>query len=240
MKKIFTLVATALLVAAPALFTSCDDDPWYDDGPWYGDNTPWWYGYDDGGYGWNDNYYDNDGNSSQEGTTVYDEAEILQGEWDGKMTYTNGDTGEKSSFYANMTFVRNNSNAIKGTGIEIDYTLDSNGKIDQQNDPLMFNWYIDEQTGNIYIKYTNTQNQSTYVMDKSATQHGFWLDEKTGTFGGYMLGTNNNDMIYIDLKRMQNREAKSLTRATTSTPRFFGSPTITPVAFGKQSLTTRR
>ena len=51
MKKIFTLVAAALLVAAPALFTSCDDDPWYDDEPWwYGNDEPWWYGYGDGDY----------------------------------------------------------------------------------------------------------------------------------------------------------------------------------------------
>jgi len=236
MKKIFTFVAAALLVAAPALFTSCDDDPWY----WYGDDTPWWYGYDDGGYGWNDNYYDNGGNNSDEGTDAYDEAEVLQGEWEGPMVYTNGDTGQKSSFYANMTFVRNNSNAIKGTGTEIDYTLDSNGKIDHQNDPLKFNWYIDEQSGDIYIKYTNTDNKSTFVMDASAKQHGFQLDENSGTFGGYMLGTNNNDMIYIELKRVQNNSAKKLTRSTATTHTFFGSTSVTSVSFGTQRLTTRR
>jgi hypothetical protein len=236
MKKIFTFVAAALLMAAPALFTSCDDDPWY----WYGDDTPWWYGYDDGGYGWNDNYYDNGGNNSDEGTDAYDEAEVLQGEWEGPMVYTNGDTGQKSSFYANMTFVRNNSNAIKGTGTEIDYTLDSNGKIDHQNDPLKFNWYIDEQSGDIYIKYTNTDNKSTFVMDASAKQHGFQLDENSGTFGGYMLGTNNNDMIYIELKRVQNNSAKKLTRSTATTHTFFGSTSVTSVSFGTQRLTTRR
>jgi hypothetical protein len=234
MKKIFTLVAAALLVAAPALFTSCDDDPY-----WYDDDEPWWYDYDDGGYGWNDNYYNNGGNDN-DGSTAYDEAEVLQGEWDGTMVYTNGDNGQRSSFYANMTFVRNNSNAIKGTGTEIDYTLDSNGNIAEQNDPLKFNWYIDEQTGDIYIKYTNTQNQATYVMDASAKQHGFQLDENSGTFGGYMLGTNNNDMIYIELKRVQNNSAKKLTRSTATTHTFFGSTSVTPVSFGTQSLTTRR
>jgi hypothetical protein len=220
MKKIFTFVAAALLMAAPALFTSCDDDPyWYDgDGPMVNPN------------GGNDN----------DDSYAYDEAEVLQGEWDGTMVYINGDNGQRSSFYANMTFVRNNSDAIKGTGTEIDYTLDSNGKIDHQNDPLKFNWNIDEQTGDIYIKYTNTDNKSTFVMDASASQYGFSLNENAGSFSGYMLGTSNNDMIYIDLKRVQNREAKSLTRATTSTPRFFGSSTVTPVAFGKQNLTTRR
>ena len=212
MKKIFTLVAAALLVAAPALFTSCDDDPY-----WYDDDEPWWYDYDDGGYGWNDNYYNNGGNDN-DGSTAYDEAEVLQGEWDGTMVYTNGDNGQRSSFYANMTFVRNNSDAIKGTGTEIDYTLDSNG----------------------YIKYTNTQNKSTFVMDASASQHGFSLNENAGTFSGYMLGTNNNDMIYIELKRVQNNSAKKLTRSTATTHTFFGSTSVTPVSFGTQSLTTRR
>lgn len=214
MKKIITLVAAALFVAAPTLFTSCDDDD---------------------RYGWNDNYYNDDDYDDY----ADDEAEVLQGEWEGTMVYTNGDNGQRSSFYANMTFVRNNSDAIKGTGTEIDYTLDSNGNIDQKNDPLKFNWYIDEQTGDIYIKYTNTDNKSTFVMDASASQYGFKLDERTGSFSGYMLGTNNNDMIYIDLKRVQNREAKKLTRAVSSA-RFFGSSAVTPVTFGKQSLTTRR
>lgn len=228
-----TLVAAALLVAAPTLFTSCDDDPWYDDGYY----NPWWSDYYDDDYDWDDDYYDNGGNADQ-GTSVYDEAEVLQGEWDGSMVYTNGDNGQKSSFYANMTFVRNNSNAIKGTGTEIDYTLDSNGNVAETNGPLKFNWYIDEQTGDIYIKYL-TQNMSTFVMDASAKQHGFSIKENAGIFSGYMLGTNNKDMIYIDLKRVQNNEAKKLTRAAT-TVTTFGSPEVTPVTFGKQSLTTRR
>ena len=66
MKKMITLVAATLLVAAPTLFTSCDDDPWYDD--YY---NPWWSDYYDGDYDWN---------GSDQGTTVYDEAEVLQGE----------------------------------------------------------------------------------------------------------------------------------------------------------------
>ena len=104
MKKNLILMAAAIMMAVPMLFTSCDDDPWY----WYGNDEPWWYDYDDGNWGWNDNNY-NQGDDS--GSSVIDEAEVLQGEWDGKMVYTNGDTGEQSSFYANMTFVRNNSNA---------------------------------------------------------------------------------------------------------------------------------
>lgn len=234
MKKNFILMAAAIMMAVPTLFTSCDDDPWN----WYGDDEPWWYDYyDDGDWGWNDDYYDNGGDNN-EGNSVYDEAEVLQGEWDGKMVYTNGDTGEQSSFYANMTFVRNNSDAIKGTGTELDYTLDSDGKKDQQNTPLKFNWYIDEKTGDIYIKYL-TQSKPVFVMDMSAKEHGFWLEENK-SFTGYMIGTNNKDMIYIDLTPVKNNEAKKATRALSGTGRNFGSNVIAPMSTGKQGLTSRR
>lgn len=223
MKKIFTLIATAMLVASPAFFTSCDDDPWDD---------PWMDAYNNANYN-GGGYQDNNGN------TVLDEAEILNGEWDGTMTYTNGDNGQRSQFYANMTFVQNNSNAIKGTGTEVDYTLDANGNV-SDTQTLKFNWYIDENTGDIYIRYL-TGNGLTFVMDLSASQHGFRLDEANGTFSGYMIGTNNNDLIYIDLKRQTNNEAKSATRAASVSNRVIGSGnSITPLVGGTMQLNTRR
>lgn len=231
MKKNLILMAAAIMIAVPTLFTSCDDDPWY----WYGDNEPWWYDYDDGNWGWDDNYY-GQGGGQDDGSSVYDEAEILQGEWDGKMVYTNGDTGEQSNFYANMTFVRNSRDAIKGTGTELDYTLDSNGNVDKMNESLKFDWYIEEKTGDIYIKYLT---QTTFVMDASAKEHGFWLEENK-CFQGYMIGTNNKDMIYIDLKPVKNNEAKKTTRATTGASRSFGSKIISKMNAGKQALTSRR
>ena len=245
MKKIFTLIATAMLVASPAFFTSCDDDPWDDDYYWYGDQTPWWFGYDNSDWGWNDDTYNNGGYNGggytdNQGNTVLDEAEVLNGEWDGTMTYTNGDNGQKSQFYANMTFVQNNRNAIKGTGSETDYLLDSNGKATDVQPVLKFNWYIDENTGDIYIHYL-TGNGLTFVMDLSASQHGFVLDEKTGRFNGYMMGTNNNDLIYIDLKRQTNNEAKAATRAAAGSSRVIGAGnSITPLVGGTMQLNTRR
>lgn len=213
MKKNLILMAAAIMMAVPTLFTSCDDGNW----------------------GWDDNYY-GQGGGQDDGSSVYDEAEILQGEWDGKMVYTNGDTGEQSNFYANMTFVRNSRDAIKGTGTELDYTLDSNGNVDKMNEPLKFNWYIEEKTGDIYIKYLT---QTTFVMDASAKEHGFWLEENK-CFQGYMIGTNNKDMIYIDLSPVKNNEAKKTTRATTGASRSFGSKIISKMNAGKQALTSRR
>lgn len=242
MRKLKIMMAAALVVAAPALFTSCDDDPW--DEPWYydeyGDDGPWWWTYDNGGWNWDDDTWNNGGNynggDSGQGSTVLDEAEVLEGEWDGTMAYTNGDNGEVSQFYANMTFVRNNSNAIKGTGTEVDYTLNGNNEVDDQQ-TLKFNWYIDEATGDIHIHYL-TQSGSTFVMDASAGYRGFYLEENT-TFEGYMLGTNNKDMIYINLRPVQNNEAKKMgTRA--SAIRSFGSGNIAPVNGGKEKLNVRR
>lgn len=221
-------MAATIMMAVPMLFTSCDDDPWNDN------DDPWWYEYNNGNWGWNDNDYNNGNNN---GSSVIDEAEVLQGEWDGNMTYTNGDTGEKSSFYANMTFVRNNSNSIKGTGTEIDYTLDDQGNVSNQS-TLKFDWYIEEKTGDIYIKYL-TDKKSTFVMDISAKEHGFILTENE-CFKGYMIGTNNKDMIYIDLKPVKNNSAKKDTRTVCVANRTFGSSMVTPMGLGKQGLADRR
>lgn len=235
MKAIHLLLATATLVAMPALFTSCDDDPW-DDG-WHDG----WYD----GYNWHDeNYNSDDNNNDEENWNDYlvEEAGALTGEWDGSMVYTYGNTGQKDSFSANMTFVRNSSTAIKGTGTEIDYILDENNNI-KYNDPLKFDWSIDEKTGNINIKYL-TDTGFTFVLDASATQKGFSLkrnNDGSGTFSGYMIGTNNPDEIYFELKTVQNTNAKAFTRATAGKNLTFGADTTKPVFTGvKAGLNNRR
>lgn len=240
MKRLSIIIAMALVVAVPVLFTSCDDEPWdrfwyYDE---YGDAGPWWFDYGNGGWNWDNNYWNSGGDyngGGSQGNSVLDEAEVLEGEWDGVMAYTNGDDGTVSRFYANMTFVRNDSRAIKGTGTEVDYTLDSSNQVDSQQ-TLKFNWYIDEKTGDIHIHYL-TSNGSAFVMDASAGYHGFSLVENE-RFEGYMIGTNNNDMIYVKLNPVQNNEAKKLTRA--SFTRSFGADNIAPIKGGREKLDNRR
>ena len=235
MKAIHLLLATATLVAMPALFTSCDDDPW-DDG-WHDG----WYD----GYNWHDeNYNSDDNNNDEENWNDYlvEEAGALTGEWDGSMVYTYGNTGQKDSFSANMTFVRNSSTAIKGTGTEIDYATDANGKV-TDSQTLKFDWSIDEKTGNINIKYL-TDKGTTFVMDASASVKGFSLSRNSdgsGTFSGYMSGSNTSDEIYIDLKIVQNTNAKAFTRATAGKNLTFGADTTKPVFTGvKAGLNNRR
>lgn len=202
MKKITSLLAALLVAAMPFVMTSCDDDDyWYDD-------DPWWYGYDDGGWGWSNDYWNNGGYDE---STYLAEAQALAGEWEGMMKYTtagtNGASASEDVFNVNMTFVQNSVNSLKGTGTEIDYLLDDNNSVtDQQT--LKFNWYIDANKGDIYIKYTSG---STFVMDYNAGVHGFTLDttKNPNIFDGYMIGTNNNDMAYFEMDRVTNNEAKA-------------------------------
>lgn len=222
MKAIHLLMAAATLVAMPALFTSCDDDPWYDD------YDGWYDGYD-----WHRNNYnkDDDGDDDDDqGDQLVAEAEALTAEWDGKMVYTNGTDGNKDTFGANMTFVRNSSTAIKGTGTEVDYLVDEKGNVIDSK-TLKFDWSIDENTGNINIKYL-TNTGFTFVLDASATQKGFSLkrnNDGSGTFSGYMIGTNNPDEIYFELKAVQNTNAKAFTRATARQSLTFGKDSTKPL-----------
>lgn len=213
-----TYLAAAMMMVLPMTLVSCDNDPYYD--YWYGDTEPWWYDYYGSNYGWNPNYYGS--NSNDYGTSTLDEAQVLAGEWDGTMKYTSGADGSVSSFYATMTFVQNNANAIKGTGTEYDYVLDANNNIvDDQT--LKFNWYIDDNTGDIYIKYASG---STFVLDFSAREHGFYLDERKGVFNGYMIGTNNNDLIAFDFQRVLNNNAKSAVTTRATSVKTFGQDVV--------------
>ena len=216
MKKITRFLAFAAIAALPFAFTSCDDDDYWD-GP--GDDYYWWSNYDNGNYGWNNGYYN--GNDEDQTDQIVIEAQTLNGMWRGQMAYTtvDGNQSKTDYFNAEMTFVQNSTNATKGVGTEYDHYLHDNGKV-VNDQTLSFNWYIDD-TGDIYVKYGSG---ATFVMDISASQHGFVLDGNNGTFAGYMIGTNNQDLIHFDFSRVSSQAKANMTRtaATTSTA-FFGS-----------------
>lgn len=229
MKKITRILTVLAVAALPFAFTSCDDDYDY----WYGDTYPWWYNYHEDGGRWD--YGDN--NDDNPGNTLVDEAQVLNGEWNGTMAYTNGNDGTTNQFYATMTFVQNNSNAIKGTGTEYDYYRNDDGSVGNSQ-TLHFTWYIDNN-GDIYVKY---DSGSTFVMDMNASQHGFYLDEATGVFRGYMIGTNNSDLIYFEFTR-QTSGAKSSKGQKAVSPKTttFGANVIDRISLtGKMSLPGRR
>jgi hypothetical protein len=229
MKKITSILTVLAVAALPFAFTSCDDDYDY----WYGDTYPWWYNYHEDGGRWD--YGDN--NDDNPGNTLVDEAQVLNGEWNGTMVYTNGSNGTTDQFYATMTFVQNNSNAIKGTGTEYDYYRNADGSVGNSQ-TLHFSWYIDNN-GDIYVKY---DSGSTFVMDMNASQHGFYLDEATGIFRGYMIGTNNSDLIQFDFTRQTSgaKGSKGL-KAVSPKTTTFGADVVDRISLtGKMSLPGRR
>lgn len=201
------ILALVAIAALPFSMTSCDD-PWHDD--WH-DN---WH--DNGGY-------DDGGNGDNNDNTLYDMANTLIGEWYGPMNlYEEQNDGSYAlySFDADMVFYTNSSSStLSGSGIETDYATNSEtGETESQQ--LRFTWSINESTGDISITYTNSK--STFVLDYSATQRGFYLDNSN--FYGYMLGSNNNDYIVFDFDRVTKKmKAASGTTTTTTAKNVFGS-----------------
>lgn len=234
MKRTTKLLAILALVLSPMVFISCDEDP----EPW-GDPDPWdWYD-DYNGYHWNNNY-NNEYNSQDQ--TLLQEAQTLCGEWEGTMkyTYTDESTSKRvtEEYYTNMKFFQYNasSNSLTGEGVEVDYLPND----PSQSQTLAFSWAINEKTGDIYIKYKSSG--TTFVMDADSKDHGFLLglennNSTTDVFFGWMIGTSNvDDVIYIDLTRVEtNAKAALGVSATTVSQKPFG---IYARSVGNQPTTT--
>lgn len=176
-----TMAATLAVLAMPLAFTSCDyDDPWdYND--YYGD----WY--DD--YDWYEKPFDH-------GTSDLNYmAQLLRGHWQGTLrNYYTDDNGNRT--YADMNvfyeFDQYDATSLNGRGVETDWVGD-------ESQELTFSWYIDPRTGNINIKYDNSN--MTFLLDANANEEfaGFYLDNKT--FSGVMEGTNNDEQLVFDCSR---------------------------------------
>lgn len=174
--------------------------------------TPYWNLYNNGGYGWNDNYNDE---TNTQNAKLLEEAQTLCGEWEGSMIYeyTDDNTGQRvqDTFTANMKFFQYNSsvNSLSGNGVEID--TDDKGN----SQTLNFEWYVNTN-GDIYIKYT--ASGTIFVMDIDSSTNGFKLgyDKEKGydTFYGVGISSNTSDVFYIDLARQAtNAKGTTMTRA---------------------------
>lgn len=189
MKKIYILLASAFGMMLPLLFTSCEVDHYYYDDPWY-------YDYHNDRYNWRDR-----GSSSggSKGSSLEEdlkaEAQYLRGHWSGLMKYSytedNGSRGI-AEFNADMEFdlYPESENTLRGRGREIDTA-------GNESQELTYSWYIDENNGNIYIRYDDTGK--TFVLDIQSKDRGFHLDKSN--FNGYMIGTNSDDVIQFDFQR---------------------------------------
>ena len=155
MRKMRLFVMLMAIAAVSFTFTSCDDDPW--DDPW-DDPYGWYDDYNHGGWGWNQDYW-YEGSQGSHDDDLVDEAMTLVGEWYGPVKYSyiqdDGMSRGYDEFYANMIFYQsgNQSDALSGSGVEIDEVHDNQGNVtDQQT--LKFSWYIDNN-GDIYLKYAS-------------------------------------------------------------------------------------
>ena len=224
MKKFKQIWMWMAIAVASFSFTSCDDDDyWHDDYYWYED-------YNHGGWGWNQDYWNNGSNGSQD-NLLLSEAQTLIGDWRGSALLSelaeDGQSRDNYSFNVEMTFYQtgNKVNTLCGDGIEQDY-IEETG----ESQTLKFTWYIDKN-GDIYIRYNDTG--ATYVMDLGAKQYGFHLGQEDGkmvdTFYGYMIGTGaaKGDVMQIDLERYDPSGARKKTRsaATDSVAPSFGKAT---------------
>lgn len=225
-----TMVAIAIMSMG---MVGCDDNHW-DDGPGYPGFRP------------GDNPGDNPGGGQGDLTPV-EEAALINGEWDGQMKFTepneDGSGTVSHTFYANMKFVQYNSNSAKGSGTEIDYTLDEKGNVADQS-TLTFKWSVADN-GNIYVYY---DDGGSYVMDIHATQKVTYCgpdqdNPNRYVFYGYMTGYNESEgrEIAFDWTRVEasnNAKTRALQSAASSFGKNIGAPAIDK--FVKFSLPTKR
>lgn len=236
MKQFKTVLMLAAIAAASFTFTSCDDDdPWRGPDRW----TDWGWGDNGGGPG--------DDNQPQEDSRIT-EANLLAGDWSGEAQLSERDEDGNFNTYnfdINMVFVQDRTNAITGSGTEIDQ-VKKDGSVDQQT--LKFTWSIADNN-NIYITYTDSG--STYLLDANASEdgYGFHLGYEKGyendTFYGYMLGTGSvkGDLMMINMERTSgtSRTRSVASSATTPSAKAFGTATARkPIAGGIEKLPTRR
>lgn len=159
-----------VIVATTMIFASCDsgDDNWYN------------------------NNNQNSNNTSISDNTLNVLANTLRGHWEGKMLYeyTENGTRKQATFDAQMEFDQYDATSLSGRGVEVDVS-------GTQSQELKFSWYIDNNTGDIYVTYDASKKQYVITFGNSNIQS--YLDTKS--FHGTMKGVNNDEYIDFDFSR---------------------------------------
>ena len=159
------------VVATTMMYASCDSghDNWYDD-----------------------NYSNQNTNNSDNDNTLNILANTLRGHWEGKMLYEYTENGirKQATFDAQMEFDQYDATSISGRGVEVDVS-------GSQSQEVKFSWYIDNNTGDIYVTYDTSKSQYVITFGNSNIQS--YLDSKA--FHGTMKGVNNDEYIDFDFSR---------------------------------------
>ena len=164
------IIMLLVIVATTMIFASCDsgDDNWYN------------------------NNNQNSNNTSISDNTLNVLANTLRGHWEGKMLYeyTENGTRKQATFDAQMEFDQYDATSLSGRGVEVDVS-------GSQSQELKFSWYIDNNTGDIYVTYDTSKSQYAITFGNSNIQS--YLDSKV--FHGTMKGVNNDEYIDFDFSR---------------------------------------
>ena len=170
MKKLMKIIMVFAFSIATTVFTSCD----YGDDNWYNNNNQ------------------NSNNTSISDNTLNVLANTLRGHWEGKMLYeyTENGTRKQATFDAQMEFDQYDATSLSGRGVEVDVS-------GSQSQELKFSWYIDNNTGDIYVTYDTSKSQYVITFGNSNIQS--YLDSKA--FHGTMKGVNNDEYIDFDFSR---------------------------------------
>lgn len=170
MKKLMKIIMVFAFSIATTVLTSCDsgDDNWYN------------------------NNNQNSNNTSISDNTLNVLANTLRGHWEGKMLYeyTENGTRKQATFDAQMEFDQYDATSLSGRGVEVDVS-------GSQSQELKFSWYIDNNTGDIYVTYDTSKSQYVITFGNSNIQS--YLDSKA--FHGTMKGVNNDEYIDFDFSR---------------------------------------
>lgn len=147
---------------------------------------------DSGDDNWYNNNNQNSNNTSISDNTLNVLANTLRGHWEGKMLYeyTENGTRKQATFDAQMEFDQYDATSISGRGVEVDVS-------GTQSQELKFSWYIDNNTGDIYVTYDASKKQYVITFGNSNIQS--YLDSKA--FHGTMKGVNNDEYIDFDFSR---------------------------------------
>ncbi len=197
------IIMLLVIVATTMIFASCDsgDDNWYN------------------------NNNQNSNNTSISDNTLNVLANTLRGHWEGKMLYeyTENGTRKQATFDAQMEFDQYDATSLSGRGVEVDVS-------GTQSQELKFSWYIDNNTGDIYVTYDASKKQYVITFGNSNIQS--YLDTKS--FHGTMKGVNNDEYIDFDFSRYTYAKGYTPTFSRAAMTRAMGAVVENKIVKGRR------
>ena len=137
--------------------------------------------------------------------------------------YTENGTRKQATFDAQMEFDQYDATSLSGRGVEVDVS-------GTQSQELKFSWYIDNNTGDIYVAYDASKKQYVITFGNSNIQS--YLDTKS--FHGTMKGVNNDEYIDFDFGRYTYAKGYTPTFSRAAMTRAMGAVVENKIVKGRR------